>query len=183
MEMGEAGRFTATGLQQPRALGFRNLEGHRFMSADDGYLYLRAIRKGERSSARIFHFTSNGSRFALSPLRRPRAFAICPLEAISLGNFYNYSAEEDERTFAEAARKLRVRETITKYKRRNFNLRNYSRRNMLAEIKHRSQVKYCLREVNIHAFTCLSGERSTEGLIRARATTERERRRGREGCK
>lgn len=52
---------------------------------------------------------------------------------------------------------------------------------MLAEIKHRFQVKYCLREVNIHAFMCLSGERSTEDLIRARRQNERGRGEGGRG--
>lgn len=77
---GGRGRFTATGLCSGRALGFCNLEGHRFMSADDGYLYLCVKCKGERARPRLFV-----QRRMIYRPRRP--FAICPLESIRLRNF------------------------------------------------------------------------------------------------
>ncbi|KYQ46295.1 hypothetical protein ALC60_14717 [Trachymyrmex zeteki] len=50
MEMGEAGRFAAIcRLQQGEHKGFRNLEGHRFMSAVTTVIYTYALNvaKGE----------------------------------------------------------------------------------------------------------------------------------------
>lgn len=80
MEMGEAGRFTATaGYGAGEHRGFRNLEGHRFMSADDGYLYVRIKRKGEDSLAHFAHVEWH-------PLRQPVA-RFCPLEFIRSRNF------------------------------------------------------------------------------------------------
>jgi len=72
---GRGGPFYRYRAAARRALGFRNLEGHRFMSADVIYTY--ALNARERTHPRI-------SR-RMETLRRP--FAICPLESIRLRNF------------------------------------------------------------------------------------------------
>lgn len=67
MEMGEAGRFTATArATASKHRGFHNLEGHRFMSADDGYLYVRIKRKGADSLAHFAHVEWHPLRSARS---------------------------------------------------------------------------------------------------------------------
>jgi len=81
MEMGEAGRFTATcRLQQGEHKGFRNLEGHRFMSAVTTVIYTYALNVSERACPCNILFTSNDTWLC-------RPFAICPLEFIRLRNF------------------------------------------------------------------------------------------------
>ncbi|KYN39623.1 hypothetical protein ALC56_06117 [Trachymyrmex septentrionalis] len=81
MEMGEAGRFTATcRLQQGEHKGFRNLEGHRFMSAVTTVIYTYALNVSERACPCSILFTSNDAWLC-------HPFAICPLEFIRLRNF------------------------------------------------------------------------------------------------